>query len=192
MPALNFLTVSRTRITIARLMQPEPPQFIDPLRLAGQDAQIDGCLPISQLSRLCDALLDDSGEIEYTLEFGRDAAGIHCIIGNLSAAVRMACQRCLQPVMIELRGDIRLGIVQGEEEARRLASEYEPLMAGREPMRLVELIEDETLLLLPMVPLHEDTECAGDSVRASSAATKTRANTYKPFSGLEDFKRHGK
>lgn len=191
LPALNFLTVSQTRINIARLMQPEPPQFIDPLRLARQGAEISGRLQISELARFRDAVIDDASELEYRLEFGRDTAGVHCIMGHLGGVVQMTCQRCLQPMPVRIGGEIRLGIVQGEEEARRLPPEFEPLLAGQEPLRLAELIEDEALLLLPIAPLHEDSGCAGDIAAEVSAATpaEQQHETHRPFAGLDSLRR---
>lgn len=175
-------------------MQSQPPQFIDPLRLAGQGVQLSGRLPISQLGRLREAVSDDTGEIEYMLEFGRDAGGIHCIIGNLTATLNMQCQRCMQIMPLVLRGDIQLGIVQGEEEARRLAPAYEPLLVERKSLRLAELVEDEALLLLPLVPMHEDTDCADDAVNkvlvepAAEAREQDLAqeDTHRPFADQLD------
>ena len=171
-------------------MQPEPPQFIDPLRLARQGAQISGRLQISKLGRFRDAVLEGPGELEYRLEFGRDTAGVHCIMGHLSGSVRMNCQRCLRPMTVELQGDIHLGIVQGEEEARRLPAEYEPLMAESEPLQLAELIEDEALLLLPIAPMHADTGCAGDVAGiAAESVTEQQGTTHRPFAGLDRLRR---
>lgn len=184
LPALNFLTGFRTRIKIARLMETQPPQFIEPLRLARQEAAISGRLPIRDMKRLSEAITSHGGDIEFSLKFGRDSGGIHCIIGHLKTTVEMQCQRCMQTLSLNLRGDIQLGIVQGEEEARRLPSAYEPLLVEQASLRLAELIEDEALLLLPLVPMHEDVGCADDVPIVAEdevPAEPDTAETHRPF-----------
>lgn len=175
-------------------MQPEPPQYIDPLRLARQGAQVAGRLQISELARLCEAIVDATGEVEYNLAFGRDALGTLCITGQLAADVTVRCQRCMQPMPVRLQGTVSLGIVQGEEEAKRLPGEYEPLLVSPDPLRLAELVEDEVILLLPIAPLHDDNECptetnfsVGEDEVAS--AEEETPHTHRPFAGLDKFKR---
>ena len=165
-------------------MESQPPQFIEPLRLAQQEAAFSGRLPIRELKRLGEAITGDSGEIEYSLKFGRDSGGIHCIIGHLKTTVDMQCQRCMEIMSLTLQGDIQLGIVQGEEEARRLPPAYEPLLVEQASLRLADLIEDEALLLLPLVPMHEDVGCAGDRpfvVEDEEPAEPDTAETHRPF-----------
>ena len=165
-------------------METQPPQFIEPLRLARQGATFAGRLPGRDMKRLSEAITSQSGDIEFSLKFGRDSVGIHCIIGHLATTVEMQCQRCMEILSLRLQGDIQLGIVQGEEEARRLPSAYEPLLVEQASLRLAELIEDEALLLLPQVPRHDDVGCAG--VRPVVAEDKVStepdtAETQRPF-----------
>lgn len=171
-------------------MQQEPPQFIDPMRLARQEARLAGRLQISDLPRLSRAVADSEGGIEYELEFGRDSLGIHCIIGSIDAAVTVRCQRCLQPMPVRLQGRISLGIVQGEEEAKRLPSEYEPLQLQGEPLRLAELVEDEAILLLPIAPLHDEDECSAEIMTtAGEKKAPEGGDTHRPFADLDKLTR---
>lgn len=171
-------------------MQPEPPQLIDPMRLARQGARLAGRLQISKLPRLHQATVDNSDGVVFSLEFGRDSQGIHCIIGSVATSVTMRCQRCMRPMPLELQGDIRLGIVQGYEEAKRLPPEYEPLLVQQEPLLLAELIEDEVMLLLPFAPMHDEAECPVDVASSSEEeSVPDMPETYKPFAGLDKLRR---
>ena len=61
---------------IRGLMQPEQPQFINPLRLAKNKDQIKGSLSLNSLARLEDILLDNLCQVQYSLSFDFDASGV--------------------------------------------------------------------------------------------------------------------
>ncbi len=178
------MTVSRARINIARLMPPELPQFIHPLRLAGHGERLSGSFKINELKRLQAAVLETDGALTFNLEFGRDAAGIACIIGSLSGQVAMTCQRCMQPLTVAIDAGVALGIVQGKAEAGELPEEYEPLLVDQQPLKLAELVEDEALLALPFAPLHAVEQCSQVPAATSSsedAPPDEEQDTHRPF-----------
>ena len=70
--------------------------------------------------------------------------------------VWMTCQRCLQPVELPLALARRLRFVRGEAAAEALDAELEDdVLALTRSLDLRELVEDELLLDLPLVPRHE-------------------------------------
>lgn len=140
-------------------MQPDLPQFIDPLRLVKQGAQLTGNIEINDLPRLRAAVLIPDGALRFRLDFGRDDSGQPCIMGHLTGQVELTCQRCLQPLAVTIDTPIALGIVAGEDEAHRLATGYEPLQVSSQLLKLNDLIEDEALLALPLAPLHNVSQC---------------------------------
>ncbi len=163
-------------------MPPELPQFIDPLRLVRQREEVSGTLQIKDLPRLKAAVRESAGELDFSLQFGRDSAGIACIIGSLSGETVMTCQRCMQPLTVVIDSAVSLGIVRGEEEAKLLPGEYEPLLATGQPLKLNELIEDEAMLALPFAPLHAESEC-NEQIRSGSDAAPVENDdeTHRPF-----------
>lgn len=67
----------------------------------------------------------------------------------------LTCQRCLQPWQLPLTVDARIRFVRGEAEAEALDAELEEdVLAMPRWLNLRELIEDELLLALPLVPRH--------------------------------------
>ena len=64
---------------IRRLMLPEQPQLINPLRLAKNKEQIKGSLSLKTLTRLEGILLDNQGQVQYSLSFSFDESGT-CLI----------------------------------------------------------------------------------------------------------------
>jgi uncharacterized protein len=69
---------------------------------------------------------------------------------------RLECQRCLQPMSEALRVDRHLRFVSGEDEAARLDEDSEDdVLALVARLDVSELLEDELILALPLVPRHE-------------------------------------
>ncbi len=87
-----------------------------------------------------------------------DASGLAQLWLHLSAQVTLplTCQRCLGPADIELSvaRDFRFVASEAQAEAEDEEAEEDVLALTRE-FNLLELIEDELLMALPVVPRHE-------------------------------------
>jgi uncharacterized protein len=133
------------------------------------------------MARLRPALLDEAGAVEVDLQFERaEGSGLRRMHGRLAARVQVACQRCLEPMALELVAEPDL-ILVGEGEAARLPPEAETL-AVEKPVSVAELIEDELLLVLPMIPMHAPQECPA---RRHVAGAEGAAAGTSPFARLE-------
>lgn len=104
---------------------------------------------------------------------------------TIHATVPMQCQRCMGPVDVPIDIDREFRFVADEATAEALDDECEEdlLVLSRE-FNLRELIEDELLLELPVVPKHE--ECPSQVVMKSTDDDFEEANTPKtnPFAAL--------
>lgn len=81
--------------------------------------------------------------------------------GALMATARfvLQCQSCLEPFSYEIMSDFVLGIVNTLDEANALPERYEPALAHDGSLTLREMIEDEIILNLPIIPRHEPEDC---------------------------------
>lgn len=71
-------------------------------------------------------------------------------------ALSMTCQRCLQPLRVEVEADRDLRFVEGEEAAAAEdAVSEDDVLAISVALDLEALIEDELVLSLPWVPRHD-------------------------------------
>ena len=111
---------------------------------------------------------------------------------NLEARVDlpMTCQRCLEPVAVPLEVERVYRFVADETiaSAEDDESEEDLLVYSRE-FNLVELIEDELLMEMPLVPRHE--HCPADAVPAALMAAQEAGVTEKrpnPFAVLGQLK----
>jgi uncharacterized protein len=84
---------------------------------------------------------------------GPDQVWLHLLV---SAALPQVCQRCLSPALIPLEVDRSFRFVPDEATAMALDDEaQEDLLVLSRDFNLLELVEDELILAMPLVPLHE-------------------------------------
>ena len=101
-----------------------------------------------------------------------------------SGTVSLQCQRCLQPMERSLERVSRIALIASEEEAARVPPEREPVLAPGARISIGGLLTEELLLLLPIVPLHEERECASKPAPAERGAAG--GETHRPFANLAD------
>lgn len=164
------------------------PLHIDPLRLARSGTQLRGRMALAPMERFAPLLAAADGEVGVALDFGFDAERRVFVRLHLSTEVSLVCQRCLGPVRHRIEVERLLGVVSSEAQAEHLPGTYEPLFVTEEPLFLREVIEDELILSLPIVPRHDEGECTPAQPAAGKEAQgETREN---PFAVLNRLKQH--
>lgn len=165
------------------------PHQLDPFRLAESGAKLSGSIPIRQLQRLRELLTDDAGEIAVELNFDVDELGVPNVQGHVSGRLPLMCQRCLEPYTIEVDANISLAWVHADQDADRLPLLYEPYLVETNPLILNDVIEDELLLALPQVPMHELAVCpSGKWINQPVPVEEDDTEQENPFSVLAKLK----
>jgi len=132
------------------------PERIEPLGLADVGRSFRGKLPVHRFERLAPLLHSSEGELAVRLEFRIDERRIRTLKGSVAGELSLVCQRCLNGLRFPVDLNFSLGIVSSEAEMDRLPDGYEPLLVSGEPLLTCAVIEDELLLAVPAIPLHED------------------------------------
>ncbi len=183
--AAGFLTATPTVATLARLMPPELPPFIDLLRLAAVNETLKGGLQADSMNRLKDAVKHTDGMAQAVLRFFQDEAAAVHVRGTVRLCVEVLCQRCLLPMRLELASAVAVMIVGDEADIPHHQAEVEPLVHdsahGGEHFYLAEFVEDELLLALPVAPVHTAPRCT-----ATQVMQPHRATAASPFAVLQD------
>ncbi len=165
-------------------MQNRLPEIIEPLHLADKRGELHGELPIKQLTRLHEKLVDDEGIVTVELYFGREGR-VPKIDGSLKTTLQLECQNCLQGVEFEINNKVNLGIVTTVEQVERLPEDVEPLLLEEETIPLSILVEDELLLHLPDYPKHKHDCMANEIIKKHTVAfDKAILKKPNPFSVL--------
>lgn len=131
------------------------PTHIDPWKFATAGKRLQGEIAFERMPRLGSLLSASQGQVAVTLE-GSGNHDLYFIAGRLRATVELICQRCLAPLLLPLAVDLRLVPVHSEAQAAELAEGFEPLLAPETQVVVAEMVEDELILALPLVPLHAD------------------------------------
>jgi len=158
------------------------PEFIDPLALVDKRRRFKGVLPLATMPRLQDTLLTSAGEAKFELNFSKEGR-IAAVLGGIEAELELQCQCCLEPIRLRLSNAVRLGIVRSIAEADLLPESFEPLLLEEETVRLADIVQDELLLAIPLIPQH--TQCK----RSLTEAGKPGGERENPFAALADFKK---
>lgn len=135
------------------------PHKIDPFRSADTSSHLHGIFLLNQLVRLNPSLYSNEGEVEVDLQFQVDEQHIRHLKGFIKTNLTLQCQRCLEPFLYEIKNELVMGIVHTEEEAHTLPSYYDPLVVSENFISIPDLVEDELIISLPIVPMHEGSEC---------------------------------
>ena len=158
-----------------------------------------GFLSIPDLPRLAnEASTVAAGDgFEWEIEtYFEDSPGSepHQIMNlGLKGRIHLVCQRCLQDCAIDLAEKRRFVLVTTDEEADEYPiedEEQEPLVVNQH-FNLLETIEDEVLLSLPLIPKHPDGFCEPHSSTFGVESDKEVLNERdNPFNILKNMKKN--
>jgi uncharacterized protein len=162
------------------------PERLDLLASADAGRLLRGSIPLARLERVLPVLGSSDGELQVQLEFGKAPDGTRFLSGTICGAVELQCQRCLGLLRLPLDLEFRLGIVRSHAEARALHECYEPLLVGSEPVQIADIVSDEVLLALPLVPVHADEGKCNEFVK--DYQPQRQAERENPFAMLAELK----
>jgi len=156
------------------------PLQVDPRKLAERQAVLDYCVAFADLPRFASALLEQEGRVRMQLSFARDEGKTLILRSLLSTQAVLRCQRCLEPVTLDLQSQCSYALLPAGADRSGVSAQHELLELG-ESLALAELIEDELLLALPLVPAHKMGHCQIPAWNCQEAAQESKPN---PFSVL--------
>ncbi|HEY8683036.1 MAG TPA: YceD family protein [Rhodanobacter sp.] len=151
----------------------------------------EGTLPIATMSRLCEVLASADGLVQFELDFGRDDLGTDYVDVRAQASLSLICQRTLEPFVLPVAVNARLGLIRLERDEAGLPPDCEPLLVAENGrLNPADVIEDELLLVLPLVPVNPDSslpdEVTGYEPEDDSAGDERSEN---PFAVLRELKK---
>jgi uncharacterized protein len=135
------------------------PAVVDAWRMVSARRQFEGSLPLSAFARLRGSLVDVEGEVRYALEFGRDAGNQAFVEVRADAELPLLCQRTLERYLHRVRLVQQLGLMTSEAQEDALPEHMEPLLLPESgELHPADLVEDELILAVPVVPINPDSE----------------------------------
>jgi len=149
----------------------------------------EGEIALSSLKRLGELLHPgapggDAAKVALNFEFSRNEFDIPTISGHLQTRLGLECQRCLDPFELPLELDFRL-MIDASDEMLRHSSE-DTLYSDDGYINIAEVVEDELILAIPLVAMHEHTAC-NENWQVSETGSET-AVKENPFAVLQQLK----
>lgn len=175
-------------------MRSRPFATFDPWKFASTGQTLEGSLPLARLERLAGALQSAEGEARYRLTGRVDADGRSLLEAEIDADVLLECQRCLGPVRTALHAHSTLAPIADDGRAAALPGAYEPLVVGEEGVVPADVVEDELILTLPLVAMHDTLhECEACGYVVPQPATTTVGEAKpNPFAALPSLLKESK
>ena len=105
---------------------------------------------------------------------------------SIDVALPLECQRSLQRFLYPVQIRQRLGLIRDEADEAALPPDYEALLVPDDGMlRAVDLVEDELVLAVPVVPMAPGSE----AVEAEWVPTQEEQDKASPFAALAALKK---
>ncbi len=161
--------------------------------MAAARRSFDGRLPLAAMARLRDLLADTEGEVRFSLEFGQDVLQVPFAELRVDAELPLTCQRSLQRFLHPVSLVQRFALIResnggddAEDVEASLLPDYEALQLADDGLiRPAELVEDELILAVPLVPVQPGSE----SVERDWPVTEDEEIRANPFAALAALKK---
>jgi uncharacterized protein len=140
------------------------------------------------MNRLLEVCTPCNEQMQVNVNFDVDDLGLNVISGTGSVSVALTCQRCTEPLIIDLDVEFTLSPAKDDEAAEALPSYYDAIELDENgEVNLLELVEEELLLAIPLIAMHEPSQCQAsvDSVWGELPEELEKPN---PFDILQKFK----
>ncbi len=123
----------------------------------GRNAIFKGSIELSKLQRLSSLVIPQQGSIRVSFEFNQNAFQHPAVTGHIEAELSVECQRCLGPMAQTIDQDFELLIDASDEDIQ--TSQLDSVYSEEGYLDMFAVIEDEIILALPLVAMHDDESC---------------------------------
>jgi uncharacterized protein len=129
--------------------------------LANRGVALSGELDLKLLARLKSLLHSDVGSVSATLRLQQRQEGWLAVELDYQATVELVCQRCLEPFRHDLADSVRVAVSEPESLPSSTPAGFEPFEVEGGRFQPAQLIEDELIVAIPLVPKHARIEDCG-------------------------------
>lgn len=166
-------------------MPKQLPETANFLKQAERNVTLEGVFPLARLDRLSEVLSDNSGELFAKLHF-TSGMGYLGLRGRVEASLELVCQRCMKPMKHSVSGQFRFGLLTSEEYEDKLPPEAEPYLLVGDEQSVIDILEDELLLSIPIAATHQK-ECS-EFLRQQNEERRVEKEKANPFAVLKGLK----
>ncbi len=168
------------------------PRTVDPAKTAQKRLDFDGSIQISLLKRLAETTAGVKRDAEVSLSFGLDEQRLVVISGKANTQVDLECQRCNEVFTHECEVNFTYTPYFSEKSEEDAPEEYDLVDLNEYgEVDLIQLVEDEFILNLPQIAMHDDADCSvkSDNLVFGEIPADIVDEKPNPFDVLKNLKR---
>ncbi|PKL94964.1 MAG: DNA-binding protein [Gammaproteobacteria bacterium HGW-Gammaproteobacteria-8] len=167
------------------------PDWVDVDRAVEGRRRFAGSLALGKMPRLLDLLdaPEPDAEIDFEIDAWRDDQGTARLDVRFSGALPLTCQRSLERYLHVIDGSSSIAVIEDEAALAGLPENLEPKLSEKGRLKLIELVEDELLLALPLVPRDPALESLEQDLQAGPLPAAPVEEEASPFAALAGLKR---
>jgi uncharacterized protein len=132
--------------------------IVDAFAFCRLGEQRAGVTPVAGLARLAAEAAKPEGEIRWSFQGGRHPSGYPQLNMAVEGEMSLVCQRCLLPFSYGFDAQSVLVLASDDADAdateEALDDESVDVIVGSAALDLLQLVEDEVLLSIPLSPRH--------------------------------------
>lgn len=167
------------------------PLTINVVRTAQKPLGYIGVYTSEQVTRVADSVVSVDSDVEGVLSFDIDNQRLVAITGQVNLEVTLMCQRCGIPFAHHVHTTYCFRAVINDAQTESLPESYEPIVVNEfGKVDLLAMIEDEIILSLPVVPLHESEYCEVSEAERVFGKLPIEVEKLNPFAVLASLKRN--
>jgi uncharacterized protein len=164
------------------------PVQVNPFRFAENAKELRGTLLLKNMQRLLPSLMAEAGEVEVAMQFGTDQQGVRFLKAHYVTDVTLQCQRCMEAFHYGINNEVLAGLVATEAEGNTLPEAYDALIVEGNNLILADIIEEELIISLPIVPMHAPEQCKMKTPIIIANCIDEEITKEHPFKIIESLK----
>ncbi len=131
--------------------------------LAARRAELRGSFPVAEMPRLTALLGSDAGSVGVQIELAWREPRWLALRMSMRSSLNVTCQRCLGLLELEIDERSEFGVVPDDDDSVGLLPEgVDPVATDGDRLNVLQLVEDEMIVAVPLVPKHAAEQCAID------------------------------
>jgi uncharacterized protein len=159
------------------------PDQLKLFNFAKKEISLSGLYQISDFPRITEIASNKKDNVRVELSFYLKNNKTPCVEGIIELDIVLTCQRCLDNLSIALKVNFNLAFVRNDQQSEELDSHYEIYVIEEEELATFDLISDEILLSIPMVPTHDY-----DCIKEINEQEIVEGKSENPFAILKKLK----
>lgn len=142
-------------------------------------------LPSEELRRLNNVIAKMDPQVSVSLNFSSNEFGLYRVTGNVRTKVWLNCHLCQKPLSLAIDASLDMYLLHHENDLAKLTKGQDPFIMTTTDVSVAEIIEDDLIMALPLLPEHEDCSLGPLEGLEDNFPIKEEER-HRPFAGLKE------